>query len=219
MSKLGKDRREDVLEVGIARELVRHRPDERRDEGADEGEPDPPGERPRQLVAERPADRAADAEDGRRNAREREAGGDPEVAAREQLDPDGEEDDGNDPHEREGQPVVLADERDVVGRPAERAQGRDGAEDVEAVRDPQDDHQEAGDTCGAGAAEQGSERERQAAEEQGEEAGPEGETDRRQKWDLVAERGVAEHRGAGRGEDGEDRHRQGQHRHVGCQLL
>ncbi len=107
----------------------------------------------------------------------------------------------------------------MVGRPAERAQGRDGAEDVEAVRDPQDDHQEAGDARRPGATEQGSERERQAAEEQGHEAGPEGEADRRQEWDLVAEGGVAEQRRAGRGDDGEDRHRQGQHRHVSRQLL
>ena len=91
-SKSGKIVAKTRQQVGAARDLVRHRPDERCEERAHEAEADPPREGPRQLVAERPADRAAHAEDVRRQAGERETGRDAEVAAHEQLDPDREED-------------------------------------------------------------------------------------------------------------------------------
>ena len=72
-----------------------------------------------------------DAEDHGRQRREGEAGGDAEVATREELDADREEGDAEDPDERERRPVVVADEGDVVERPGERAQGQERTADVQ----------------------------------------------------------------------------------------
>src|SRR5450759_2771696 len=172
----GEDRGEGLREIGVLPQLARHRPNQRRDERAHESEPDPPRERAWHLLAERPADRPADTKDRGWEAGQREAGGDPEVTTHEELDPDREEDDSNDPHEPEWQPVVPADQGDVVGRPAERAQDHD-ATDVQTVGDPQDEHDEAGDARRAGATEEGRQGERETAEEHGEEAAPESEAD------------------------------------------
>ena len=128
-------------------------------------------------------------------------------------------DDRHDPHERQARPVVLADERDVVGRPAERAQGRDRADDVQAVGDPQDDHDETGDARRAGAAEERRQGERQPPKNRAMKPTQRAKPTDGQGRDRVAERGVAEQRRADRGGDGEDRHREAEHRQVGGQLL
>ena len=105
--------------------------------------------------------------------------GDPEVAAREQLDADRQERDADDADQGERRPVELADERDVVLHPAERAQERQRAH-VEPVAD----HADARGRCPTMPAaparpSERREREGEAAEEQRDEPEPEREADRR----------------------------------------
>ena len=133
--------------------------------------------------------------------------------------PSDQEDRGHEANQRKAGPVVLADERDVVGRPAERAQGDERAETAEAVGDPQDDHRKSGDARRAGTAEDGRQRKGQATEEQGDETDPQGEAQRGQRRDLIAECRVTEQVGADGGRDGEDRHGQAEHGEMGGQLL
>ncbi len=158
-------------------------------------------------------------EDARRQAGQRESGRDPEIAAHEQLDTDGQEHDADDADQRQRRPVVHAHEPDVVRRPGERAQDHERSADLHAGGDPQEDHGDAGDSRGAGAAEDGRQRERDPAEEHGEEPDPQGEGDGGLERDGVAEGGIPEDRRAERGDDGEDRQRQPHHRQVGRQLL
>ena len=144
---------EDLQEVLVPGDLGGHRAHDRGQHGAHEAEADAPRQRPRELVAERAAGRAADPEHTRRELRQPDAGGDPEVTAREQGDTGREQHGCDDPDQGQGGPVVLADERDVVGRPVERAEQVQGIE-IEAVDGPGQRQGDTGDPGRSGAAEE-----------------------------------------------------------------
>lgn len=121
-----------------------------------------------------------DPEHARRELWQADAGRDPEIAVREQHDAHREQHGRGDPDESQPEPVVLSDEGDVVGRPVERAEQVQGIQ-VEPIDGPGQCQGDAGDPGRATAAEDGRQGERQAAEEQGVEAQPQREAERRER--------------------------------------